>query len=144
MEVLLAPVFERCRGATLERDTSMPDSAFDLIAVVVDWLDFCRARRLNDLLNLYDAGGSLECACEGVYRGRDDIAAYWSPRLERAVPNAFRLIELVADNSHDRPCIVVDYVAYDGRPVQIRFLFTSAGKIDHTACAPLSQPLKTA
>jgi hypothetical protein len=118
----------------------MPDSAFDPIAVVVDWLDFCRERRLNNLLDLYDARASLECSCAGIYQGREDIARYWSRRLERAVPQAFRLIELVVDNSGDRPCIGLDYIAYSGMPVRIRFLFTEAGKIGQTVCAPLVQP----
>ena len=118
----------------------MPDCTFDPIAVVVDWLDSCREQRLNNLLDLYDARGSLECSCAGIYQGREDIARYWSRRLERAVPQAFRLIELALDNGADRPCIVLDYIAYNGMPVRIRFLLTQAGKIGQAVCAPLVQP----
>jgi hypothetical protein len=72
------------------------------VAVVVDWLDSCRVRSLENLLDLYDARGSLSCACAGpyIYQGRKDIARYWSPRLEKAVPHAFSLTELMpADNN---------------------------------------------
>ena len=37
---------------------------FDAIGVVVDWIDACKQRRLDDLLNLYDATAIVEC-CEG-------------------------------------------------------------------------------
>ena len=54
----------------------MLDFTFDPIAGVVDWLDCCRARNIDDLLDLYDARGSLECASAGpyIYQGREDIA----------------------------------------------------------------------
>jgi len=37
---------------------------FDAIGVVVDWIDACKQRRLDDLLNLYHATATVEC-CEG-------------------------------------------------------------------------------
>jgi len=124
----------------------MLDYTFDPFAVVVAWLYFCRARRLDDLLDLYDARGSLECACAGpyIYQGREDIARYWSPRLEKAVPHAFRLTELVPASSNNSPPIVLNYIAYDGMPARVRFLFTKAGKIAQTICTPLIQPSKAA
>jgi hypothetical protein len=124
----------------------MLDYTFDPLAVVVAWLYFCRARRLEDLLDLYDARGSLECACAGpyIYQGREDIARYWSPRLEKAVPRAFRLTELTPASSNDSPRIVLDYIAYDGKPARVRFLFTKAGKIAQTICTPVIQPSKAA
>jgi hypothetical protein len=140
----LTCIFLALPRGNVGKGRSMPDCTFDPIAVVVDWLDFCRERRLNNLLDLYDATGSLECACAGIYQGREDIARYWSRRLEGAVPQAFRLIELALDNSGDRPCIVLDYIAYNGMPVRIRFLFTKAGKIGRSVCAALVQPSKAA
>ena len=130
----------------LERDVLMVDCTFDPIAVVVDWLDSCRAQDLDELLDLYDARGSLECACARpyIYQGRKDIARYWSTRLEKAVPHAFSLIELEPTGSDDRPSIVLDYVAHDGEPVRARFEFTKAGKIAQTVCAPGMQPSKAA
>jgi hypothetical protein len=124
----------------------MLDLGFDPIAVVVDWLDCCRARNIDDLLDLYDARGSLECACAGpyIYQGREDIARYWSMRLDKAVPHAFGLSDLVLTSSDRRPCVVLDYVAYDGKPVRIRFLFAKTGKIAQTVCTPVIRPSKAA
>lgn len=88
----------------------MLDFTFDPIAGVVDWLDCCRARNIDDLLDLYDARGSLECASAGpyIYQGREDIACYCSMRLDKAVPHAFSLTELVPTSSSGTPCIVLD------------------------------------
>lgn len=124
----------------------MLDIAFDPVAVVVDWLDSCRARTLDDLLDLYDARGSVECTCAGpyIYRGREDIARYWSPRLAKAVPHAFALVDVAPTNDNDRPCVVLDYVGYDGKQVRARFLFTRAGKIAQTVCSPLIPSSKAA
>jgi ketosteroid isomerase-like protein len=63
-----------------------PDT-FDPLAVVADWLNACRWRELDALLNLYDERATLECDCEHVsLTGRKWIAAYWAPKLEsRAV-----------------------------------------------------------
>ena len=55
---------------------------FDVMAVVVDWLDACRNRNLEQLLDAYAADAGLECACEGVsIGGRAAHAAYWTPKL---------------------------------------------------------------
>ena len=43
---------------------------FDAIGVVVDWIDACKQRRLDDLLNLYDATATVECCEGGSFRGR--------------------------------------------------------------------------
>jgi hypothetical protein len=112
----------------------MMDCDFDPVGVVVDWLDACRARRLDDLLNLYDERASLRCECEGNYHGRHDVARYWSTRLPRAVTRAFSLTDLAVDGNGGEPRIVLDYVAYNGKPVRIRFQFTEDGKIAETAC----------
>jgi len=122
----------------------MLDNTFDPIALAVDWLDCCKARSLESLLELYDARGSLSCACAGpyIYQGREDIARYWSPRLEKAVPHAFSLTELTPADSNDKPCVVLDHVGYDGKPVRVRFLFTKAGKIAQTVCTPVIPPSK--
>jgi hypothetical protein len=130
----------------LERETLMLESAFDPIAVVVDWLDSCLARSLDNLLDLYDARGSLSCTCAGpyMYQGREDIARYWAPRLENAVPHAFSLTELTPADSNERPGVVLEYVGCDGKPVRVRFLFTKAGKVARTACTPVIPPSKAA
>src|SRR5258705_12317105 len=58
---------------------------FDQIAIVVDWLDACRRRDLDALLELYAEGASVECHCSGTQRheGLAALAAYWRPQLER-------------------------------------------------------------
>ena len=113
----------------------MPNCAFDPVAVVVDWVDACKARRLHDLLDLYDAKASFRCACEGLYQGRDELTHYWLTRLERAVPHAFSLTDVAPDEDGVKPGIVLDYVAYDGAPVRMRFQFTEAGKIAASFCS---------
>jgi hypothetical protein len=117
---------------------------FDPLAVVVDWLDAGRARRLDALLDFYDSAATLECGCDGphIYRGRADIARYWAKRLEAAVPDAFRLINILpGDEPHNA---VLDYTSYEGRLVRIYFDFAPTGKIAATACGPLDQCSKAA
>lgn len=114
----------------------MWNDVFDPVAVVVDWLEACRTRRLSDLLDLYDAKALLRCACEGLHHGREELARYWSSRLERAVPHAFSLTDLAPDEDGIKPGVALEYVAYDGRPVHIRFQFTDTGKIAASACRP--------
>lgn len=114
----------------------MSNYIFDPIAVVVDWLDACKTRRLSDLLDLYDAKASIRCACEGLFQGREELTRYWSTRLERAVPHAFFLADLAPDDDGIKPGVALDYVAFDGRPVHIRFQFRETGKIAASACRP--------
>jgi hypothetical protein len=47
---------------------------FDAIGVVVDWIDACKQRRLDDLLNLYDPWATVEC-CSG---GRFKVDPRWN------------------------------------------------------------------
>ena len=92
----------------------MAKGTFDPIGVVVDWLDACRARRLDELLDFYDAAATLECGCTGpgIYRGRADLTRYWSSRLAAAVPDAFRLTNILPG---DEPSsAVLDYTSYEG------------------------------
>jgi len=109
---------------------------FDQIALVVDWLDACRKRDLAALLELYADDATFECGCDeiGLREGRVELEAYWRPRLDAIVPNAFGLEEITpaADG------VVLDYLSYEGKPVRIAFTFTPNGKILQTACAPAS------
>jgi hypothetical protein len=59
---------------------------FDAVAIVVDWLDACRQRRLSDLLELYD-----ECCEGGRFEGRHALWAYWNLRLSNQDPGAFEI-----------------------------------------------------
>jgi hypothetical protein len=114
----------------------MAKAEFDPLGTVVDWLDACRARRLDQLLKLYEAGATLECACDTprIYRGRRAIAKYWVDRLDAAVDEAFHLINIVPGEDPD--CAVLDYLSYEGNPVRMHFVFAASGKIAATVCAP--------
>ena len=111
---------------------------FDQIAIVVDWLDACRARDLEALLDLYAQDASLECACNDrkVFQGRADLASYWRPRLGDFSPTAFGVDEITPDAEG----VVVDYVSFEGKPVRIYFAFDGDGKILQTRCEPSARP----
>jgi hypothetical protein len=108
----------------------------DPIATVVDWLDACRGRRVDDLLDLYDQSATLECACDGSNSlvGRAALEAYWRPKLTDNVPDSFTMDDVTAD----REGVILDYNNHAGKPVRIHFSFNSAGKILHTRCGPLN------
>lgn len=116
----------------------MLSEAFNPFGVVVDWLGACKAGRLDDLLDIYEVSASLRCSCCGqpVYRGRDDLGRYWSTRLERAVPQAFDLVDIAPGDSGDELSAELDYVGFDGKPVSAHFQFTTTGKIAEMICRP--------
>jgi hypothetical protein len=111
---------------------------FDQIAIVVDWLDACRARDLEALLDLYAPDASLECACNDrkIFQGRADLASYWRPRLGNFSPTAFGLDEITPDAEG----VVIDYISFEGKPVRIFFAFDGNGKILQTRCEPSARP----
>ena len=104
------------------------------LAVAIDWLDACRWRDLDRLLDLYDERATVECDCEGVVlTGRQSLSAYWQPKLESKLPAAFAL----GDVSPTGDGVQVDYQNCEGKPVRIHFRFTPSGTIAHTRCDPL-------
>jgi hypothetical protein len=106
---------------------------FDQIAIVVDWLDACRARDLEALLDLYTQDASLECASDRMsLRGRAELASYWRPRLADSSPNAFGLDEITPAAEG----VVLDCVSFEGKPVRIFFAFDGNGKIMQMRCEP--------
>jgi hypothetical protein len=111
---------------------------FDQIAVVVDWLDACRRRDLEALLDLYAAEATLECQCNGVTvsQGRARLASYWGPRLDGFAPNAFGLEEIQPTPDG----VQLDYMSHEGVPVRMEFSFTPGGKVLRTHCAPVAKP----
>ena len=111
---------------------------FDQIAIVVDWLDACRARDLEALLDLYAQGASLECACNDrkFLQSRADLASYWRPRLGDFSPTALGLDEITPDAEG----VVVDYISFEGKLVRIYFAFDGDGKILQTRCEPSARP----
>ena len=108
---------------------------FDEMAIVVDWLDCCRSRNLDALLDFFAEEAVLECqcgcACTGI-TGRAELAAYWKPKLANVAPDAFGLEEITP---HDE-VVVLDYLSFEGKPVQILFVFDAQGKIMRMCCAP--------
>jgi SnoaL-like protein len=106
---------------------------FDAIGVVVDWIDACKRRRLDNLLNLYDATATVECCEGGSFRGRSEMERYWRPRLARAARGAFEIDALIPEADG----VTLDYRGYDGFPVRTQFRFTDGGKIRLTACEPI-------
>lgn len=107
---------------------------FDRIAVVVDWLDACRKRDLDTLLDLYAEEARLECSCAGVkiHGGRAELDSYWRPRLDSPAPVAFGLDEIAPEADG----VVLDYRSFEGKPVRIHFAFNEAGQIVQTRCGP--------
>jgi ketosteroid isomerase-like protein len=107
---------------------------FDQIAIVVDWLDACRNRDLDSLLELYDEGASVECCCSGteLHRGLAALAAYWRLQFEALVPTAFGLEEIAPTAEG----VALDYLNFEGKPVRLFFTFTADGKIWQTSCLP--------
>jgi hypothetical protein len=113
---------------------SVDPKCFDAIGVVVDWIDACKSRRLDTLLDLYAAEATVECCCEGgTFRGRAGIEEYWRPRLAESARGAFEIDALLSEPNG----VSLDYRGYDGRPVRVHFRFGDTGKILLTACAPI-------
>jgi hypothetical protein len=119
----------------LGRVMTISRSEFDPVAVVIDWLDACKGRRLVELLDLYDDAATIECACNGeAYRGRPELEEYWRPKLADSPPEAFGIDDVLPDGKD----VVLDYRSHDGKLLRIRFRFNAAGKIMHTSCSPKS------
>jgi ketosteroid isomerase-like protein len=109
---------------------------FDKMAAVVDWLDACRSKDLEALLDFYADNASLDCACEGAgISGRSALAAYWRPKLSGASRDAFTLEEITPHGEG----VVLDYLSFDGKPVRIIFAFDAKGEISHMRCEPAPQ-----
>jgi len=120
------------QGANLNK----PLDDFDPIAVTIDWLDACRWRDLDRLLDLYDERATLECDCEGVMlTGHQSLSAYWKPKLGSKLPTAFALSDVTPTGDG----VQVDFQNCEGKPVRIQFRFTSSGKIAHTSCGLLGR-----
>lgn len=107
--------------------------SYDPVGIVVDRIDACKRRRLDDLLNLYDAEAIVDCCEGGTFRGRSEIERYWRPRPDRAPATAFEISAITTQPAG----VMLDYREYDGVPVRAHFRFTDAGKISLTACEPI-------
>jgi hypothetical protein len=112
--------------------------SYDPIGVVVDWIDACKHRRLDDLLNLYDPEAIVDCCEGGSFRGRSEIERYWRPRLARAPAHAFEIGAIKTQPAG----VTLDNSGYNGLPVGTQFRFTESGKISLTACEPIRAALR--
>lgn len=54
--------------------------SFDAIGIVIDWIDACKQRRLDDLLDLYDDTATVECCEGGRFQGRAAMKWYWGSK----------------------------------------------------------------
>jgi hypothetical protein len=116
-------------------DVAALSEDIDQIAIVVDWLDACRARDLDALAEVYASDARLECECSGaiVCEGRAALRDYWAPRLDALAPTAFGLEEITptADG------VTLDYRSFEGKPVRVFFAFATDGKIQRMRCGPI-------
>jgi hypothetical protein len=106
---------------------------FDEIAVVVDWLDACKSRHLDALLDLYEDTATIECCEGGVFQGRSAMEQYWMPKLAQSSSSAFEIDALFPEPDG----VSLDYRGHDGKPVRTFFRFNETGKISMTACEPI-------
>lgn len=106
---------------------------FDAIDIVVDWIDACKQRRLEALLDLHDEVATVECCEGGNFTGRSEMERYWRQRLARAGRDAFAIDALLPEDDG----VSLDYRDYDGRRMRTHFLFAPSGKIRLTRCEPI-------
>lgn len=112
-------------------------SDFDQMGIVVDWVDACRKGDLATLLDLYADDAQVECTCNGTqhYRGRNELEAYWQPRLSAFSSGGFGLEEI-----HPAPHGVdLEYSVAGALRIRASFCFSSDGKIRTTLCQPARQ-----
>ena len=123
------------RGRRRLKEVAMSDArdGFDVVGIVVDWIDACRERRLEALLDLYDDAATVECCEGGTFHGRLEMERYWRPRLAAAASDAFEIDELTPDGAG----VSLDYRGHDGARVRTFFQFTGVGKIRRTACVSI-------
>ena len=99
---------------------------------VIDWLDACRGRRLEDLLSLYADQATLDCCSGGRFVGQAGPLCYWQAKLSGAIEAAFEL-----DEVHPEPeCVRLDYRDYNGSAVRTKFWFHAEGSITRSLPLP--------
>ena len=108
-------------------------TGFDPIGVVIDWLDACRERRLEDLLALYADQATLDCCSGERFIGQPGLLRYWTAKLRGAAAVAFILDEV----RPEQDCVRLDYRDDDGAAVSTKFWFDAEGGIARTLCVPL-------
>jgi hypothetical protein len=114
--------------------SNAPDS-FDALGVVVHWIDACKARRLDLLVELYDDAAIIECCERGNFQGRTQVEKYWWPKLAKPTSKPFEIDAIMPEVNG----VSLDYRGHDGKPVRTHFRFNEAGKILHTASTPIKE-----
>lgn len=106
-------------------------SGFDAMAVAVDWLDACRAAKLDAVLDLYADDASLECGCGGqtILVGKPALKEYWVRRFTEDAPLELDDIQPAGEGDG----VVLAYRTREGR-VRVVFAFDDAGKIARMQC----------
>jgi hypothetical protein len=108
-------------------------TGFDPIGIVIDWLDACRERRLENLLGLYADHATLDCFSGELFIGSSGLLRYWPAKLRGATAAAFELDDVLPKQD----CVRLDYRDYDGSAVSTKFWFDADGKLTRTLCAPV-------
>ena len=116
-------------------ESEMPGSAIEPAILARRFLHACKSGDLQQVMNLYDADATLECACsaQAVYAGIGAIGQYWAPKIAAQHPQAFSLLEADRDGESLR----FDDRSYEGKPVRMYLRVNASGKIVSSACAPL-------
>ncbi|MVT71052.1 hypothetical protein GPL21_39095 [Bradyrhizobium pachyrhizi] len=110
-----------------------PPETIDPIAIVVDFVDACRDRRISDLLDLYDGDATAECGEGGRFEGRRGLCAYWTLRLADQVFGPLQIETVVPENGG----IYFEYRDAGGYLFRTRLRLDGVGKIVHSICNPL-------
>jgi hypothetical protein len=108
--------------------------SFDPMALAVDWFDAYRSSDLAAMIDLYDAGASLECRCGGsamTISGAQAVRAYWQQQLLKKP--CLELNDILPNGSSTE-------LLYRTRSGNIRALLkmNSGGKISFSACRPVT------
>lgn len=106
-------------------------SAFDPMALAIDWLDAYRANDLDLLVSLYDEAGQLECGCGGqsIVVGKVALSEYWKQRFHEKPAHELEDMQVVSDG------IKLAYRTGDG-VISVILHYNARGKILLSQCGP--------
>lgn len=106
-------------------------SAFDPMAVALDWFDAYRSTELATILELHANTATLECGCGGqkIIVGIRALEEYWRDRFVRTP--ALELYDLQSSTGG----VDLSYKTVNG-VVRTILDFNKAGKIAYCQCGP--------
>lgn len=113
----------------------LPAQQFDPVVAAIDWLDACKSRDLDDVIDFYAEDATLECACcdTVIFTDRSELQAYWQPKLADPSPKLFEL-ERVWDDPVETS---LAYRSHDRKLIRVSFSFDEFGKIVRSRCTPI-------